>query len=125
MRSRATSLEGLVEGILVSGTLGTMALQPVACGFNSPSRWTCTMFVPAPDEDTDDYPLDPEGLTNPTRWSYAIGSNCPFRRSTAQTARACAPVCGGDRNLGMPGDHPSTGSALGGARAAPPTDDQN
>jgi DUF177 domain-containing protein len=107
-------LEGLVEGILVSGTLrGTMALQCARClrDFEQPFAVDLhEMFVPAPDEDTDDYPLDPEGLIEPDQMVRdAIGVELPFSPLHSPDCKGLCPVCGGDRNLGeCPGDHPST-----------------
>ena len=76
-------LEGLVEGILVSGRLrGTMALRCARClkDFEQPfAVGPDEMFVPAPDEDADDYPLDPEGSIEPEQMVRdAVGVELPF-----------------------------------------------
>ena len=68
------------------------------------------MFVPAPDEDVDDYPLDPEGVIELDQMVRdAIGVEIPFSPLHSPDCQGLCPVCGGDRNLGeCPGDHPST-----------------
>jgi uncharacterized protein len=107
-------LEALVEGVLVSGELdGTMSLRCARClkDFQQPfSVRLHEMFVPAPDEDTDDYPLDPEGLLDPEQMVRdAVGVELPFSPLCRPDCKGLCPVCGGDRNLGeCPGDHPST-----------------
>ncbi|HEY6566968.1 MAG TPA: YceD family protein [Actinomycetota bacterium] len=107
-------LESLVEGILVSGRLtGTMSLSCARClkAFEQPfSVDLHEMFVPAPEEDTDDYPLDPEGLIDPEQMVRdAVGVELPFSPLHTPDCKGLCPVCGGDRNLDeCPGEHPST-----------------
>jgi uncharacterized protein len=106
-------LESLVEGILVSGELaGTVSLGCARClkAFDRP--WSVQLhelFVPDPDEDTDDYRLDPEGLIEPEQMVRdAVGVELPFSPLCRPDCQGLCPVCGGDRNLGeCPGEHPS------------------
>jgi uncharacterized protein len=98
-------LESLVEGILVSGTLrGTLALRCARCltGFEEPcSVEVHELFVIEPESDTDDYPLDPEGLLEPDQMVRdAIGIELPFSPLCRPDCEGLCPVCGGDRNLG-------------------------
>lgn len=107
-------LESVVEGILVSGHLrGTFRLRCARClkDFTQPFDVEVhEMFVPAPDEDVDDYPLDPEGVIELDQMVRdAIGVEIPFSPLHSPDCQGLCPVCGGDRNLGeCPGDHPST-----------------
>jgi uncharacterized protein len=106
-------LESLVEGILVSGTISsTMALRCARClkGFDRGLTVEVQeMFVPAPDEDTDDYRLEPEGFLEPAQMVRdAMGVELPFSPLCRPDCLGLCPVCGGDRNLGeCAGDHPS------------------
>jgi uncharacterized protein len=107
-------LESLVEGILVSGSLsGTMALRCARCltDFDQPFSVSLhEMFVPAPDEDADDYPLGVDGTIDPDQMVRdAVGVELPFSPLCRPDCLGLCPVCGGDRNRGeCPGDHPST-----------------
>jgi len=107
-------LESVVEGILVSGRLrGDFSLRCARClkDFAQPFDIEVhEMFVPAPEDDTDDYPLDPEGSIEPEQMVRdAIGVEIPFSPLHSPDCQGLCPVCGGDRNLGeCPGDHPST-----------------
>lgn len=107
-------LESIVEGIIVSGRItGTFHLRCARClkEFDEPFAVDLTeMFVPAPDEDADDYPLDPEGFIDPEQMVRDIvGVELPFSPLHAPDCKGLCPVCGGDRNLGeCPGDHPTT-----------------
>jgi uncharacterized protein len=103
-------LESLVEGILVSGTVrATLAMRCARCltGFEQP----CTvdvheLFVVDPEPDTDDYPLDPEGLLDPDQMLRdAIGIELPFSPLCRADCQGLCPVCGGDRNLGECAGH--------------------
>jgi uncharacterized protein len=106
-------LESLVEGILVSGELaGTVSLRCARClkAFDQP--WSVQLhelFVPEPDEDADDYRLDPEGAIEPEQMVRdAVGVELPFSPLCRPDCQGLCAVCGGDRNLGeCPGDHPS------------------
>jgi uncharacterized protein len=104
-------LESIVEGILVSGNLsGILQLCCARClsEFDSPfSVEVQELFVAAPDPDTDDYPLDPEGLIDPEQMVRdAVGVELPFSPLCKPDCLGLCPVCGGDRNLGeCPGDH--------------------
>ena len=107
-------LESVVEGILVSGHLrGTFRLRCARClkDFSRPFDVEVhELFVPAPDEDADDYPLDPEGALEVEQMTRdAIGVEIPFSPLHSPECQGLCPVCGGDRNLGeCPGDHPAT-----------------
>lgn len=104
-------LESIVEGILVSGDLsGSLSLRCARCltEFDSPFLVEVQeLFVVAPDPDTDDYPLDPEGLIDPEQMVRdAVGVELPFSPLCKPDCLGLCPVCGGDRNLGeCPGDH--------------------
>jgi len=106
-------LESIVEGIVVSGRVdGIFHLRCARClmEFDEPFAIDFTeMFVPAPEEDADDYPLDPEGIIEPEQMVRdLVGVELPFSPLHAPDCKGLCPVCGGDRNLGeCPGDHPS------------------
>ncbi|HJR97671.1 MAG TPA: YceD family protein [Actinomycetota bacterium] len=98
-------LEALVEGILVSGTLGaTLALRCARCltEFEQPFEVTVhELFVPVPEPDGDDYPLDRDGFLEPDQMVRdAIGVELPFSPLCRPDCQGLCPVCGGDRNLG-------------------------
>ena len=105
-------LESLVEGILVSGRLrGVLRLRCARClkDFVAPLEIEVSeMFVPHPDPEADEYPLDPEGLVDPEQMVRdTVGIELPFSPLHAPDCQGLCPVCGGDRNLGeCPGDHP-------------------
>lgn len=107
-------LESLVEGILVSGTLsGTMSLRCARCLKDVRRPFSVQlheMFVPQPDDDVDDYPLDADGLIDPEQMVRdAVGVELPFSPLCRPDCQGLCPVCGGDRNLGeCPGEHPSS-----------------
>lgn len=106
-------LESLVEGLLVSGTVtGVVSLRCARClkDFDqSLSVQLQEMFVPAPDEEGDDYRLDPDGQIDPEQMVRdVVGVELPFSPLCRPDCQGLCPVCGGDRNLGeCPGDHPS------------------
>ena len=98
-------LEALIEGILVSGSLrGTLALRCARCltEFDQPLALEVhEMFVPDPEPDTDDYPLDPEGAIDLDQMIRdVIGVELPFSPLCRSDCQGLCPVCGGDRNLG-------------------------
>lgn len=107
-------LESVVEGILVSGRLnGELHLRCARCltEFDAPLAVEVSeLFLAAPDEEMDTYPLDPEGFIELEQMARdAIGVELPFSPLCRPDCRGLCPVCGGDRNLGeCPGDHPST-----------------
>jgi uncharacterized protein len=97
-------LESVVEGILVSGSIeATLALRCARCltGFEQAcSVEVHEMFVVAPEADTDDYALDPEGLLDGDQMVRdAIGLELPFSPLCRPDCQGLCPVCGGDRNL--------------------------
>jgi uncharacterized protein len=104
-------IESIVEGILVSGRLaGTLHLRCARCLREFDSELTVEvneMFTPDPAEDTDDYPLAPEGLLEPEQMVRdAVGVELPFSPLCRPDCLGLCPVCGGDRNLGeCPGNH--------------------
>lgn len=98
-------LESLVEGVLVSGTLrGTLALRCARClkEFERPLTVEVhELFVSEPDEEADEYPLDPEGSIEPEQMVRdTIGVELPFSPLCRPDCLGLCPVCGGDRNLG-------------------------
>ena len=98
-------LESLVEGILVSGTVrASLAMRCARCltGFQQPCEVEVhELFVPEPEPDTDDYPLDPDGLLDPDQMVRdAVGIELPFSPLCRADCQGLCPVCGGDRNLG-------------------------
>ena len=70
------------------------------------------MFVAQPDDDGDEYPLDPEGFLEPEQMVRdTVGVELPFSPLCTARLPGSVPVCGGDRNLGREpggceGDHP-------------------
>lgn len=107
-------LESVVEGILVSGRVsGTFHLRCARCldELDRPFAVDVTeMFVPDPDDEADDYPLDPEGSLDPGQMVRdTVGVELPFSPLCRPDCQGLCPVCGGNRNLGeCPGDHPAT-----------------
>jgi uncharacterized protein len=98
-------LESVVEGILVSGRLsGTFRLLCSRCltEFAAPFDVAVhEMFVPEPDEDADDYPLDPAlGLEPDQMVRDAVGLRMPFSPLCRPDCLGLCEVCGGNRNLG-------------------------
>ena len=89
---------------LVPGERGLMSGTTDVDDSTDPDRIT------TPDEDVDDYPLDPEGVIELDQIVRdAIGVEIPFSPLHSPDCQGLCPVCGGDRNLGeCPGDHPST-----------------
>jgi uncharacterized protein len=104
-------MESVVEGILVSGQLaGTFHLRCARClkEFDAPFAVEISeMFTRAPTEDTEEYPLAPEGLLEPEQMVRdAVGVELPFSPLCRPDCLGLCPVCGGDRNVGeCPGDH--------------------
>jgi len=98
------TLEALDEGILVSGTLrGALAMICARClkgfeqGFTVELR---ELFVPFPHEDSDEYPLDPEGFLDPDQMIRdAVGVELPFAPVCRPDCRGLCGRCGGDLNL--------------------------
>lgn len=98
-------VEALVEGILVSGTLGgTLSLRCARCltEFERPVSVTVNeLFLLQPEPDGDDYPLDPDGeLEIGQMLRDVIGVELPFSPLCRPDCQGLCPVCGGDRNLG-------------------------
>lgn len=98
-------LESVVEGILVSGRLsGTLRLVCSRCltEFESPFDVTVhEMFVAEPDEEADDYRLDPElGIEPDQMVRDAVGLQLPFSPLCRPDCLGLCEVCGGNRNLG-------------------------
>jgi uncharacterized protein len=98
-------LESLAEGILASGRLqGALSLRCARClkefeqGFSVELR---ELFVPFPHEDSDEYPLDPEGFLDPDQMMRdVIGVELPFAPVCRPDCRGLCARCGGDLNLG-------------------------
>jgi uncharacterized protein len=98
-------LESLVEGIVASGRLaGSLSLRCARClkdfeqGFSVEIQ---ELFVPFPHEDSDEYPLDPEGFLEPDQMVRdVVGVELPFAPVCRQDCRGLCARCGGDLNLG-------------------------
>lgn len=98
-------LESLTEGILASGRLhGSFSLRCARClrefeqGF---SVELSELFVPFPHEDSDEYPLDPEGYLEPDQMIRdVIGVELPFAPVCRPDCRGLCSRCGGDLNIG-------------------------
>jgi uncharacterized protein len=98
-------LESLSEGILASGRLeGAFALRCARClreferGFAVDLH---ELFVEFPHEDSDEYPLDPEGFLEPEQMVRdVVGVELPFAPVCRPDCRGLCSRCGGDLNLG-------------------------
>ena len=91
--------ESVVEGILVSGRLtGTMLVRCARCLTElerplSVDVWE--LFCVEPDEDSDAYPLQPEGWIEPDQMVRdVVGVELPFAPLCRPTASACAASAG-------------------------------
>jgi DUF177 domain-containing protein len=98
-------LESVVEGILVTGRLrGTWQLRCARCltEFEAPFDIAVhELFVPEPDEEADDYPLDLDTGIDPDQMVRDIvGVEMPFSPLCRPDCLGLCPVCGGNRNLG-------------------------
>lgn len=98
-------LESVVEGILVSGRVsGTWTLRCARCLTELEQPFEVEvheLFSPNPDEDGDEYPLDPEaGLDLTQMLRDAIGVELPFSPLCRSDCQGLCEVCGGNRNLG-------------------------
>jgi uncharacterized protein len=97
-------LESLVEGILASGRLeGSLSLRCARClkefeqGFSVDLH---ELFVPFPHEDSDEYPMDPEGFLEPDQMVRdVVGVELPFAPTCRPDCRGLCARCGGDLNL--------------------------
>lgn len=123
-------LEALVEGVLVSGTLrGTLSLRCARCiiEFEQPLAVEVhELFVPQPEDDTDDYPLDPDGEIVPDQMIRdAIGVELPFSPLCRADCLGLCPVCGGDRNLAECPGHVEVDPRWEALQQLAPTLDQN
>jgi uncharacterized protein len=98
-------LESIVEGIVASGRLeGAFELRCARClreferGFAVDLQ---ELFVMFPHEDSDEYPLDPEGFLEPDQMVRdVVGVELPFAPVCRQDCRGLCARCGGDLNLG-------------------------
>jgi uncharacterized protein len=99
-------LESVIEGILASGRLrGTMALRCARClkEFSRPFDVEVSgeLFTERPDDDSDDYPLDPTGALELEQLVRdLVGLELPFSPLCTTGCLGLCNVCGGDRNLG-------------------------
>lgn len=98
-------LESVVEGILVSGRVeGTVTLRCARCltEFRRPFRVEIhELFTPRPDDEADEYPLDPEeGLDPDQMLRDTIGVELPFSPLCRPDCLGLCEICGGNRNLG-------------------------
>ena len=106
-------LEALVEGILVSGALsGSLVLRCARCLTEFGQAFAVEvheMFIVEPADDTDDYPLDPDGMLEIDQMVRdAIGVELPFSPLCRSDCQGLCPTCGGDRNLGECPGHVET-----------------
>ena len=97
-------LESLVEGILASGRLeGAFELRCARCLREFEQGFTVELhefFVPFPHEDSDEYPLDPEGFLEPDQMVRdVVGVELPFAPVCRPDCRGLCARCGGDLNL--------------------------
>jgi DUF177 domain-containing protein len=98
-------LESLIEGIVATGTIeGSLSLRCARClkefeqGFSVDLQ---EFFVPFPHEDSDEYPLDPDGFLEPDQMVRdVIGVELPFAPVCRPDCRGLCSRCGGDLNLG-------------------------
>lgn len=98
-------LESLVEGILASGRVeGAFRLRCARClreferGFSVDLH---ELFVLFPHEDSDEYPMDPEGFLEPEQMVRdVVGVELPFAPVCRVDCRGLCARCGGDLNLG-------------------------
>jgi uncharacterized protein len=97
-------LESLIEGVVAIGTLeGSLSLRCARClkeferGF---SVGVSELFVPFPHEDSDEYPLDPEGFLDPDQMIRdLVGLELPFAPVCRADCRGLCGRCGGDLNV--------------------------
>jgi uncharacterized protein len=99
------TLESLDEGILASGRLeGVLSLRCARCLKDFERGITVELrelFVPFPHEDSDEYPLDPDGFLDPDQMIRdAIGVELPFAPVCRPDCRGLCGRCGGDLNVG-------------------------
>jgi uncharacterized protein len=98
-------LESLEEGILVSGRLqGVLSLRCARCLTSFQQELTVEireLFAPFPHEDSDEYPLEPEGFLDPDQMIRdVVGVELPFAPVCRPDCRGLCGRCGGDLNLG-------------------------
>jgi uncharacterized protein len=98
-------LEGVVEGIFASGLLrGAMRLSCARClkAFDEPFDLAVNeLFVPQPDPNAEDYPLDPTGeIDIEPLVRDAVMLAMPFSPLCRPDCLGLCERCGGDRNLG-------------------------
>jgi uncharacterized protein len=97
-------LESVVEGILVTGRAsGTWVTRCARCLTTSELSFdvaVSAMFVREPDEEADEYPLEPELHLDPDQLLRdAIGVEMPFSPLCRPDCQGLCEVCGGNRNL--------------------------
>ena len=97
-------LESLEEGILASGKLqGVLSMRCARClkGFEQELTVEIReLFVPFPHEDSDEYPLEPDGFLDPDQmFRDAVGVELPFAPICRPDCRGLCGRCGGDLNL--------------------------
>jgi uncharacterized protein len=99
------TLESVVEGIFVSGTLaGTMELRCARClkEFSSPFDVQMHELFPVAPRPDDDYGLSPDLTLDPEQLVRdAVLLAMPFSPLCKPDCRGLCPRCGGDRNLGQ------------------------
>lgn len=106
-------VEVVVEGILVSGRVGgAWGLRCARCLTDFDGSFDVdvhALFVPEPDPDAEDYPLDVDvGLDVEQMIRDALGVEMPFAPLCRPACAGLCETCGGDRNLGeCPGHTPA------------------
>ncbi len=109
-------LEGLTEGILVSGVIaGHMRLSCARCLKEFDRDFdveVSELFAAGPDPEGDEYALEPEGSLDPEQMVRdAVLLTMPFSPLCQPNCLGLCERCGGDRNLGectcpeRPADH--------------------
>jgi uncharacterized protein len=98
-------LESLEEGILASGRLqGVLSLRCARCLTSFEQALDVEireLFAPFPHEDSDEYPLEPEGFLAPEQMIRdVVGVELPFAPVCRPDCRGLCGRCGGDLNLG-------------------------
>lgn len=98
-------LEGLVEGILVSGRLsGLMRMRCARCLAEFDREFeveVSELFARVPDPEGDDYALDPDALLDPEPMVRdAVLLSMPFAPLCRPECEGLCERCGGDRNFG-------------------------
>lgn len=97
-------LEGVVEGVLVSGAVsGTMSMSCARClkAFQSDFRFDVQeLFVPGAEAGDDEYPVTEGAIDVEPMIRDAVVLSMPFAPMCRPDCLGLCERCGGDRNLG-------------------------